>query len=386
LERPLLKDDVFLPAVVPPLRGVKGAAIFDVLKRQDVLLHQPYDSFLPVVDFLETAAEDPDVLAIKQTLYRVGPNPPIVRALMRARENGKQVSVLVELKARFDEESNIEWARMLEKAGVHVVYGLIGYKTHCKVCLVVRREREGIRRYVHLSTGNYNTITARIYTDLGFMTADEDLGVDASELFNFLTGYSKQQEYRKFLVAPVTLRRELTALIERETAHGPDGRIIIKSNSLADAKITRALYQASQAGVQIDLNIRGICCLRPGIPGVSDNIRVKSIVGRFLEHSRIYYFHNLGDPALYVGSADLMPRNIDRRVETLFPIEDETLRREIVENILAVYLRDTEKAHILQADGSYTPAAESLADGESPFNSQNWFLYERATLQQGVSY
>jgi polyphosphate kinase len=383
LERPQLKDDVFLPAVVPPLRGVKGTAIFDVLKRQNVLLHHPYDSFLPVVEFVETAAEDPDVLAIKQTLYRVGPNPPIVRALMKARENGKQVSVLVELKARFDEESNIEWARMLEKAGVHVVYGLIGYKTHCKVCLVVRREREGIRRYVHLSTGNYNTITARIYTDLGFMTADEDLGVDASELFNFLTGYSKQQEYRKFLVAPVTLRRELTALIERETAHGPNGRIIIKSNSLVDAKITRALYRASQAGVQIDLNIRGICSLRPGIPGVSDNIRVKSIVGRFLEHNRVYYFHNLGDSSLYVGSADLMPRNIDRRVETLFPIEDPILRQEIVENILEVYLRDTEKAHILQADGSYIPAAELLPEGEPLFNSQNWFLYDRATLQQG---
>jgi polyphosphate kinase len=383
LERPQLKDDVFLPAVVPPLRGVKGAAIFDVLKRQDILLHHPYDSFLPVVEFVETAAEDPDVLAIKQTLYRVGPNPPIVHALMRARENGKQVSVLVELKARFDEESNIEWARMLEKAGVHVVYGLIGYKTHCKVCLVVRREREGIRRYVHLSTGNYNTITARIYTDLGFMTADEDLGVDASELFNFLTGYSKQQEYRKFLVAPFTLRSKLTELIERETAHGPAGRIIIKANSLVDARMTRALYRASQAGVQIDLNIRGICSLRPGIPGVSDTIRVHSIVGRFLEHNRVYYFHNLGDPALYVGSADLMPRNIDRRVETLFPIEDPILRQEIVENILEVYLRDTEKAHILQADGSYIPAAQLLPEGESLFNSQDWFLYDRTTLQQG---
>jgi len=386
LERPSLKDDTFLPAVVSPLRGVSGAAVFEVLKRQDVLLHHPYDSFLPVVDFVQTAAEDPDVLAIKQTLYRVGPNPPIVHALMRARENGKQVSVLVELKARFDEESNIEWARMLERAGVHVVYGLIGYKTHCKVCLVVRREREGIRRYVHLSTGNYNTITARIYTDLGLMTVDEEIGMDASDLFNFLTGYSKQQDYRKFLVAPVNLRQKLTELIERETAHGPDGRIIIKSNSLVDAKMTRALYRASQAGVQVDLNIRGICSLRPGIPGVSDNIRVKSIVGRFLEHSRIYYFENLGDSALYVGSADLMPRNIDRRVETLFPIEDATLRQEIVKNILEVYLRDTEKGHILQADGSYVPAAEFQPDSEPLFNSQNWFLYDRTTSQQAVSY
>ncbi len=382
LDRPQLKDPVFQPVLPPPLRSEDS--IFKILKRQDVLLHHPYDSFLPVVDFVRTAAEDPDVLAIKQTLYRVGPNPPIVQALMRARENGKQVSALVELKARFDEESNIGWARALEHAGVHVVYGLIGLKTHCKVCLVVRRERDGIHRYVHLSTGNYNTITARMYTDLGLMTCDDEIGADASELFNYLTGFSKQDNYRKFLVAPVSFRKHMLEFIEREISHGEKGRIIIKLNSLVDAKMIAALYRASQAGVQIDLNVRGSCCLRPGIEGISDNIRVLSIVGRFLEHSRIYYFHNLGKADLYVGSGDLMPRNIDRRVEVLFPIDDPILRKEILENILEVYLKDTEKGHILDADGTYKPAREGLDNQEELFSSQKWLLNGRITLQYAV--
>lgn len=372
LERPSLKDEVFQPNVPAPLRS--GENIFEVLKQRPVLLHHPYDSFLPVIDFVEAAAEDPDVLAIKQTLYRVGPNPPIVRALMRARENGKQVSVLVELKARFDEKSNIEWARALDKAGVHVVYGLIGLKTHCKVCLVVRREREGIRRYVHLSTGNYNTITARIYTDLGLMTADEQLGMDASELFNYLTGYSKQSEYRKFLVAPVNLRKNLLRFIQREIEHGSKGQIIIKANSLVDAEMIRALYRASKAGVQVDLIIRGMCSLRPGLKDVSENIRVTSVVGRFLEHSRIYYFHNQGNPSLYLGSADLMPRNIDRRVEVLFPIEDTQLRAELVDHVLGAYLKDTARSHRLQVDGRYVPTFSTLSEGEKPFSAQEWLL------------
>jgi len=379
LERPELKDEVFQPHVPSVLRSSEN--IFTILQRNDVLLHHPYDSFLPVVDFVETAAEDPNVLAIKQTLYRLGPNPPIVHALMRARENGKQVAVLVELKARFDEESNIEWARALENAGVHVAYGLLGLKTHCKLCLVVRRERDGIRRYVHMATGNYNTLTARMYTDIGFMTRNEEMGADASEVFNYLTGYSKQKNYRKFLVAPVNLRQHLTEYIEQETAHGAKGRIIIKANSLVDPRTIRALYCASQAGVQIDLIIRGICCLRPGVKGISENIRVISVVGRFLEHSRIYYFHNRGEPYLYVGSADPMPRNIERRVEVLFPIEEEHLRQQIM-TILEVYRHDTAKAHVLQSDGRYVPRSTLLEEGEEPFNSQGWFLNGRFEEEQ----
>lgn len=380
LERPALKDPLLQPAMPPPLRT--GDSIFNILRRQDVLLHHPYDSFVPVVDFVEAAAEDPKVLAIKQTLYRVGTNPPIVKALMRARENGKQVSVLVELKARFDERSNIEWARALENAGVHVVYGLIGLKTHCKVCLVVRREKEGIRPYVHMSTGNYNALTARLYTDIGLMTSDLAMGADAAELFNYLTGYSKQEVYREFLVAPVNFRRRMMEFIERETAHGPDGRIIIKINSLIDEGMIKALYKASQAGVKIDLLVRGICGLRPGLPGVSDNIRVISVVGRFLEHSRVYYFYNKGQVDLYVGSADLMPRNIDRRVEVLFPVHDIVLRREIVDNILMVYLRDTKNGYALQPDGTYERRSEMGSEGLPLFASQEWFLNGRVTLQQ----
>ncbi|MCP4419637.1 MAG: polyphosphate kinase 1 [Chloroflexi bacterium] len=374
LERSELKDEGFQPTIPSSLR--QGDSIFNVLQRGNVLLHTPFDSFMPVVDFVEKAAEDPNVLAIKQTLYRIGPNPPIVHALMRARENGKQVTVLLELKARFDEESNIEWAKALEKAGVHVVYGLIGLKTHCKLCLVVRRERDGIQRYVHMATGNYNTITARLYTDLGMMTNDEEMGADASELFNYLTGYSKQVDYRKFLVAPVNLRQNLLRLIGQEVEYGRNGRIIIKANSLVDPGIIRALYRASQAGVQIDLIIRGFCCIRPGVKGVSENIRVKSVVGRFLEHSRIYYFHNKGKPNVYVGSADPMPRNINRRVEVLFPVEEEAEKQQIV-TILTTYLHDTAKSHLLQSDGRYQLATEKLDEGVVTFNSQLWFLNGR---------
>ena len=380
LERPDLKDAGLQPATPAYMRT--GENLFQVFRQHDLFLHHPFDSFMPVIDFVERAAADPDVLAIKQTLYRVGPNPPIVRALMQARENGKQVAVLVELKARFDEESNIEWARALEQAGVHVVYGLIGLKTHCKICLVVRRERDGIRRYVHLGTGNYNAITARIYTDLGYITDDEALGADASELFNFLTGFSKQRDYRKFIVAPVTLRERMLDFIEQETTHGENGRIIIKANAIVDAPIIRALYRASQAGVKIDLIVRGICCLRPGLPGVSDNIQVISIVGRFLEHTRIYYFANQGQTIMYAGSADLMPRNIDRRVEVLFPIEDELLQTEILDNILNVYLRDTEKACLLQADGQYIPRLSLLDENTPLFNSQEWLLHKRSATGQ----
>ncbi len=374
LELPELKDAPFQPAVPAVLRT--GENIFSVLRRQDILIHHPYDSFVPVIDFVRAAATDPEVLAIKQTLYRVGPNPPIVEALIQARQNGKQVAALVELKARFDEESNIEWARALENAGVHVVYGLIGLKTHCKVCLVVRRERDGIRRYLHLATGNYNAVTARVYTDLGFMTSQEALGADASELFNSLTGYSKQTEYREFLVAPVNLRERLAALIEEEMAYGEEGKLLFKVNSLVDQKTIRLLYAASQKGVRIDLVVRGICSLRPGIRGISDNIRVMSVVGRFLEHSRIYYFRHGGDPLLYVGSADLMPRNIDRRVEVLFPVRDARMRRYLVDHVLNRHLQDSAQGRWLQPDGSYVAASE-LVDDDTPLFSSQMHLLNR---------
>ncbi len=373
LERPDLKDKPFTPRTPLALQNVRGS-IFSVLRQRDIMLHHPYDSFSPVVNLLEAAADDPDVLAIKTTLYRVGNNPPVLQALKKARLNNKQVAAVVELKARFDEETNIHWAQELESVGVHVAYGLIGLKTHCKVTLIVRRERDGIRRYVHLSSGNYNSVTARTYTDIGFMSHNELLADDASDLFNFLTGYSRQEEFRKFLVAPVSIRPRILEMIQRETALGPKGRIIIKCNSLVDGEMIRNLYMASQAGVKIDLIIRGICGLRPGVEGVSENIQVMSIVGRFLEHSRIYYFYNDGAPALYMGSADLMPRNLDRRVEVLFPIEDEAMQRHVVEDILAVCLRDTAKSHILQSDGRYIPR-RYLLDGDGAFfDSQKWFL------------
>lgn len=354
IDRPDLKDTPILPGVPIILRNTTD--IFANIRQQDILLHHPYDSFQPVVDFIQTAAHDPNVLAIKQTLYRVGRDSPIVSALMQAREHDKQVSVLVELKARFDEENNINWARELERFGVHVVYGLMGLKTHAKVALVVRKENDGIRLYVHLGTGNYNDGTARAYTDLGMLTCCPEIGADVVELFNLLTGYSRQSQFRNLLVAPVTLRKRFLDFIERETEthkkHG-GGHMIFKMNSLVDPQIIDALYRASRAGVRVDLIPRGICCLRPGVQGHSENIYVRSIVGSFLEHNRIFYFHNGGDEQLYMGSADLMQRNLDRRVETMFPVSDPRLCRYVRDILLETYLRDNINARVLHSDGTY---------------------------------
>jgi polyphosphate kinase len=376
VDRPDLKDAPFQPVIPPPLATEEN--IFSVLKRRNVLLYHPYDSFTPVVEFLHSAARDPDVLAIKQTLYRVGPDSPIVDALMEARENGKQVAVLVELKARFDEANNIVWARALERAGVHVVYGLLGLKTHAKICLVVRRERGGITRYVHLATGNYNDATARIYTDIGYFTCDPTIGAEASRLFNALTGYTGEDKYDKLLVAPRMMRQQLLDRIDREIerqrAFG-DGYLAFKMNALVDEPCIQALYRASQAGVKIDLQVRGICCLRPGLPGVSDNIKVTSIVGRFLEHTRIYYFRNGGDEEVLLGSADLMPRNLDNRVETLFPVEDPRVRQALRDQILAVHLKDNVKARSMLPDGSYERVRPM--DNEPDLDSQLWMLVHR---------
>ncbi len=376
INRPDLKDTPFSPAVPPPLTTEEN--IFSVIKRQDLLLYHPYDSFAPVVDLIREAARDPDVLAIKQTLYRVGPNSPVVAALMKARENGKQVAVLVELKARFDEENNIVWARALERAGVHVTYGLVGLKTHAKILMIVRRERDGITRYIHMSTGNYNDVTARLYTDVGFFTSDPDIGADVSDLFNALTGYSRKRTYRKLLVAPGHMRQEILSRIQREIQHHQSnggGRIAFKMNSLVDKDCIKALYQASQAGVAVDLQIRGICCLRPGIPNVSENITVTSIVGRFLEHARIFYFHNAGDEEILIGSADLMPRNLDRRVEQLFPVEDLDLKESLHEHILCIHLKDNMQARRLLSDGSYERVQPQ--DGEPELDSQVWMIEHR---------
>jgi polyphosphate kinase len=376
VNRPELKDPPFQPAT--PLVLSTEESIFSILKRQDVLLYHPYDSFAPVVNLLREAADDPDVLAIKQTLYRVGPDSPVVATLARARENGKQVAVLVELKARFDEENNIVWARALERVGVHVVYGLLGLKTHAKLLLVVRRESDGIRRYVHMSTGNYNDVTARLYTDIGFLTSDPAIAADVSDLFNVLTGYSYKQAYRKLLVAPDLMRDQILARIERETEQhkaAGSGYLAFKMNALVDKKCIQALYRASQAGVTVDLQVRGICCLRPGVPGVSDNITVTSVVGRFLEHPRIYYFHNGGEGELLLGSADLMPRNLDRRVEQLFPVEDPGLRQAVYEQILRVHLKDNVQARRLLPDGNFERVRPQ--DGESELNSQSWMIQYR---------
>jgi polyphosphate kinase len=368
-----LKDSPFLPAV-PPALGDDGN-FFTTIRRGEVLLHHPFDSFMPVVEFLQAAARDPDVLAIKQTLYRVGRNSPVVEALLEAVENDKQVAVLVELKARFDEESNIGWARRLEAEGVHVVYGLLGLKTHSKIALVVRKEGDGLRRYVHLSTGNYNAGTAQTYTDLGLFTSDDDIGADATDLFNYLTGYSAKQDYRKLLIAPINLRSRLEALIRREIEHqqrGEPGHLIFKVNALVDRHVIKLLYQASQAGVKIELVARGVCCLRPGVPGVSDNITVHSVTGRFLEHSRIYYFRNGGQEEIYLGSADLMTRNLDRRVEILFPVESPRLIRHLRDEVLATYLADNVKARRLLPDGAYERLGP--APDQPAVNSQVWFL------------
>jgi polyphosphate kinase len=376
IDRIDLKDPPFIPAQPRPLQseGYDGN-LFKAIRERDILLHHPYDSFDPVIKFLRQAAHDPNVLAIKQTLYRVGRNSPVVKTLLEAQENGKQVAVLVELKARFDEESNIGWAKMLEREGVHVTYGLVGLKTHSKVALVVRREGETIRRYVHLSTGNYNAVTAHLYEDIGMFTCDEQIGADSTDLFNYLTGYSAKKEYRKLLVAPINLRERLTEMIHREIEHQKNGRpahLIFKVNAIVDQPMIELLYQASMAGVKVDLLVRGICCLRPGIPGVSENIRVVSIVGRFLEHSRIYYFRNGGQEEIYMGSADLMPRNINRRVEVLFPVQNPELVRYLRSEVLQAYLSDNVKARLMKPDGSYERLKPKA--GETPLNIQAWLL------------
>ena len=375
IDRPELSYLPLLQATPPALQGAEAPDIFAAIRHRDILLHHPYDSFDPVVDFVTTAADDPDVLAIKTTLYRVGRNAPVVDALMEAAANGKQVAVLLELKARFDEESNIGWAKALEREGAHVVYGLLGLKTHCKALMVVRREGDRIRRYTHLGTGNYNSVTTKQYTDLGYLTCDEDLGADASVVFNSLTGYATAGEYRKFLVAPAAMRRGIEERIDREIAHakrGEEAHVILKMNSLVDKPLIRRLYRASQAGVKIELNVRGMCCLRPGVPGVSDNITERSIVGRFLEHSRIYYFLNGGAEEIIMGSADIMPRNLNRRVEILFPVQDPAIVRRLRDEILTVYLNDNMKTRVLHADGSWEhiwPSAD-----EEPLNAQEYFV------------
>jgi polyphosphate kinase len=371
LDRPELKYKPLHTVTPQPL--AKGKSIFETIKRGDVLLHHPYTDYSTVTNFISAAANDPNVLAIKICLYRTGQQSEIAEILRQAGEQGKQVTALIELKARFDEENNIEWAQRLERAGVHVVYGLIGLKTHCKLTLVVRREGKALRRYVHIATGNYNPTSSSTYTDLGIFTADPVIGEDASEFFNYLTAYSTPKDYRKLLVAPVNLRERLTALIERETAHAKAGRparIIAKLNRLADEQIIDSLYEASRAGVEIDLIIRGVCLLRPGVPGLSENIRVRSIVGRFLEHSRVMYFANDGQEEVYIGSSDWMHRNLSRRVEVVCPIEDPKLRAYLKDEVLQSYLRDNVNAHELTPEGSYkqvTSASQSLFDSQIYF-------------------
>jgi polyphosphate kinase len=373
LDRPELKDAPFKQRFPAALAGTED--YFARIRERDVLLHHPYESFDAVTQFIDRAAKDPDVAAIKICLYRTGQNSPIPESLIEAVARGKQATALVELKARFDEENNIEWAKRLEESGVHVVYGIIGLKTHCKVALVVRREGETLRRYVHLATGNYNPVTANFYTDLGLLTADEKIGADATDLFNFLTGFSRQKDYEKLLVSPAVLREKTIALIRREAEHaraGRPARIIVKINRLADTRVIAALYEASQTGVPIDLIVRGICMLKPGVKGLSETIRVRSIVGRFLEHSRAYYFQNGGAEEVYTGSADWMPRNFDRRVETITPVSDERLKRYLKDVLLDAYLRDNVKARVLDPDGRYYPVP--LEEGAERFNSQLFFI------------
>ncbi|RPJ45113.1 MAG: polyphosphate kinase 1, partial [Chloroflexi bacterium] len=391
IERHDLKDRPYSPAVPPMLRNrseLEDGSVFAAIRQGDILIHHPYDSFSPVIEFLSSAAKDPNVLAIKQTLYRVGTNSPVVKTLLQAsRDYGKQVAVLVELKARFDEESNIGWAKMLEQEGVHVTYGLLGLKTHSKIAMVVRREGEHIRRYLHLGTGNYNHQTATVYEDFGLFTCDEEIGADVTDLFNYLTGYSAKGDYRKLLVAPINLRQRMEQLIRQEVeiAHnGGKGRMIFKFNHLVDRPMIRMLYEASTAGVRIDLIVRGICGLKPGIPGLSENIRVVSVVGRFLEHSRIYYFKNgggEGQEKIFMGSADLMPRNLNQRVEVLFEVEDPRLVRYLRDDILATYLADNLKARVMQPDGTYK--LPKLQDGEVEVSAQDSFLNSRITTLGG---
>ncbi len=368
-----LKFEPFISKI--PAEFQNNESIFYTISKKDILVHHPYDSFDPVIALASEAAADPDVLAIKQTLYRVSGRSPIVEALARAAENGKQVTVLVELKARFDEENNILWAKRLEQAGCHVIYGLLGLKTHCKILLVVRREEDGIKRYVHLGTGNYNDVTANIYTDIGLFTANPYIGADASTLFNALSGYSKLNNLYKFAVAPMGIRSKFLSLIKRETQNSRTGKkaiIIAKINSLVDQEIIENLYEASNAGVEINLIVRGICCLRPGVEGLSKNITVTSIVGRFLEHSRIFYFYNNGNEEIYLSSADWMNRNLDKRVELLFPVEGETNLRKL-KNILDIFLKDTMKARVLNKNGTYSRIDKR---GKEHISCQKYFMEE----------
>jgi polyphosphate kinase len=376
LDRPDLKDSRFVPS--NPSLFDNGKKIFPALRNRDVLFYYPYDSFLPFINFLHQAAQDPDVLTIKITLYRIDANSPVIDALIKARQNGKQVAAVVELTARFDEENNIGWAQALESAGVHVVYGSPGLKVHAKLCLVVRREGKEIIRYAYLGSGNFNAVTTRIYGDIGYFTCNPQICADISHIYNALTGYYGKQKYHKLLVAPYDLRREFLGRIEREIErhrdHG-DGYMAFKNNGLTDTEIILALYRASQAGVKIDLNVRSLCALRPGIPGVSENITVTSIVGRFLEHARIYYFRNGGDEEVLLGSADLRTRNCDERVEILFPVENPHIKSAIIKDILNVHLKDNVKARRLLSDGTYERVVPS--PGEKELNSQEWLIENR---------
>jgi polyphosphate kinase len=382
LNRPDLKDEPFSPTL-PKWRGEKS--LFDVLQERDILLHHPYDSYETVTKFIDEAIDDSEVVAIKICLYRTGPDSPIPPALIRAAEKGKQVTALIELKARFDEEHNLEWARKLDEAGVHVVYGILGLKTHGKLTLVVRREGESLKRYMHIASGNYNPTTSCTYTDVGLFTADDEIGADASELFNYLTGCSRQTEYRRLLVAPVNLREKMTALIEREISYARAGEpayISAKINRLADKEMIEKLYEASQAGVKIDLIVRGICMLRPAVPGLSENITVRNIIGRFLEHSRVFYFANGGDEEVYIGSADWMSRNLKHRIEVVVPVSDPVLKNHLKNVLLAAYLRDNVKARELQPDGSYQVVPR--VEGEKPFASQTFFIHHEAAVANGI--
>lgn len=372
---PILSQHTYRPFTpIAPMEYDKPSQLFALIRKNDIFMHHPYHSFSITEDFINAAADDPKVLGIKMTLYRTGTKSRILDALIRAARNGKQVTALVELKARFDEETNIQWAKIMEAEGVHVVYGLMGFKTHCKVAMVVRKEEEKIRRYVHLSTGNYNATTARLYTDMAILTVKDDFGEDVTHIFNSITGYSRLPRLNKLFTSPGNLKKQIIKCIRQETENALSGKaakIIAKMNSLVDETVIQELYLASQAGVQIDLLVRGICCLRPGIPGISENIRVRSIVGRLLEHSRIFYFHNEGNPLLYLASADWMPRNFNRRIEIMFPVEDKWIRDEIIHKILPAYLKDNVKARILQSDGTYVRVNRA---GDEPFIVQEYFI------------
>jgi len=383
LDKPELRDKSLQMTVPASLR--KNGCPFEAIKKHDLLLHHPYTAYTTVTDFIQAAARDPKVAAIKICLYRTGKNSPIPQALIEASERGKQVTAVVEIKARFDEENNIEWAKRLAESGVHVVYGLVGLKTHSKVALVVRREENSLQTYTHVATGNYNPTTSKVYTDLGLLTSNPEIGDDATDLFNYLTGFSLQKEYSQLMVAPLNLRDRMLTLIERETAHARKGRparIAAKVNRLTDLDIIDALYRASQAGVKIDLIVRGACMLRPGVPGLSETIHVRSIVGRFLEHSRIFYFTNGGDEDVYIGSADWMTRNLDRRVEVVVPVLDSRLKAYLKDTVLAAYLRDNVKSRVLTADGTYQQP--QIVAGEEPFNSQLYFEGGNSSPAVGV--